>query len=71
MLQCEGRGTAGGAGAGGIATGAKITIRFDRAKGTLQFFVDDEPHGPLCEGVAGPVKLCVSMGAANNAVRIL
>ena len=38
---------------------------------SVAFFIDGEPHGPLREGVTGAVKLCVSMGSANNAVRIL
>jgi hypothetical protein len=62
---------ADGAATAAITAGARITLRLDRAAGTLRFFVDDEPHGPAHEGVVGAVKLCVSMGSPDAAVRIL
>jgi len=57
--------------AGPIPTGSRLTLRLNSKAGTLRFLLNGKPHGPGHSTLAGPVKLCVSMGSGNSAVRLL
>jgi hypothetical protein len=53
-----------------VAPGAPMTLTLRRSEGGLQFLLDGEIQGPGHSGVAGRVKLCISLRSQNNRVQL-